>query len=132
VHTPVWWARASRVNDERVRLELADELEEFIRAGNIWHVDELGALISRLETESDETDDPLPRMLSRPLSSLLWRMKLGEPDKRFADDVEGIVYPRLWKVLEAIRDEMPDGEMRTRIEVLNRRLARRFAEESPG
>ena len=132
MHTPVWWARASRVNDERVRLELADELEEFIRAGNIWHVDELGALISRLETESDETDDPLPRMLSRPLSSLLWRMKLGEPDKRFADDVEGIVYPRLWKVLEAIRDEMPDGEMRTRIEVLNRRLARRFAEESPG
>lgn len=115
-----------------MRLELADELEEFIRAGNIWHVDELGALISRLEAESDETADPLPRMLSRPLSSLLWRMKLGEPDKRFADDVEGIVYPRLWKVLEAIRDEMPDGEMRTRIEVLNRRLARRFAEESPG
>jgi hypothetical protein len=115
-----------------VRQELADDLEEFIRAGNIWHEDALGALITRLEEESDATDDPLPRMLSRPMSSLLWRMRLGEPEKRFADDVEGIVYPRLWKVLEAIRDGMPDGEMRTRIEVLNRRLARRFADESPG
>ena len=115
-----------------MRLELADDLEEFIRAGNIWHEEALGALIAHLEEESEATDDPLPRMLSRPLSSLLWRMKLGEPEKRFADDVEGIVYPRLWKVLEAIRDGMPDGEMRTRIEVLNRRLARRFADESPG
>jgi hypothetical protein len=115
-----------------VRQELADELEEFIRAGNIWHEEALGSLIARLDEESTATDDPLPRMLSRPLSSLLWRMKLGEPEKRFADDVEGIVYPRLWKVLEAIRDGMPDGEMRTRIEVLNRRLARRFADESPG
>ena len=113
-------------------MELADELEEFIRAGSIWHVDQLSALIARLEAESDATNDPLPRMLSRPLSSLLWRMKLGEPDKRFADDVEGIVYPRLWKVMEAVRDEMPDGELRTRIEVLNRRLARRFADEAPG
>jgi hypothetical protein len=115
-----------------VRIELADELEEFIRAGDIWHVEALEVFIARLEAESDATDDPLPRMLSRPMSSLLWRMKLGEPDKRFADDVEGIVYPRLWKVMEAVRDEMPDGELRTRIEVLNRRLARRFADEAPG
>ena len=128
-HPLVWSLRALRVQDERVRLELADELEEFIRAGNIWHVDELSGLIAHLEAESDTTQDPLPRMLSRPLSSLLWRMKMGEPEKRFADDVEGIVYPRLWKVLEAIRDGMPDGELRTRIEVLNRRLARRFADE---
>ena len=113
-------------------MELADELEEFIRAGNIWHVDALEELIRHLEAESEATNDPLPRMLSRPMSSLLWRMKMGEPEGRFADDVEGIVYPRLWKVMEAIRDEMPDGELRTRIEVLNRRLARRFADEAPG
>ncbi len=98
----------------------------------MWDKDELGALIRHLEEESDATDDPVPRLLSRPLSSLLWRMKIGELDPRFADDVEGIVYPRLWKVMEAVWDGLPDGELRTRIEVLNRRLARRFAEEQPG
>ena len=115
-----------------VRAELVEDLEEFIRAGRLWHEDDLGGLIARLERESDETDDPLPRMLSRPLSSLLWRMKIGPLAPRFADDVEGIIYPRLWKVMEAVWDGLPDGELRTRIEVLNRRLARRFAEEQPG
>ena len=31
--------------------------------------------------------------------------------------------------MEAVRDGMPDGELRTRIEVMKRRLARLFAEE---
>ena len=31
--------------------------------------------------------------------------------------------------MEAARDELPDTEIRTRIEVMNRRLARVFAEE---
>lgn len=115
-----------------MRVEIVEELEEFIRAGQMWDPDELGALIARLEQESDQTDDPVPRLLSRPLSSLLWRMRIGELDPRFADDVEGIIYPRLWKVMEAVWDGMPDSELRTRIEVLNRRLARRFAEEQPG
>ena len=115
-----------------MRVEIVEELEEFIRAGQMWDKDELGALIRHLEEESDATDDPVPRLLSRPLTSLLWRMKIGELDPRFADDVEGIVYPRLWKVMEAVWDGLPDGELRTRIEVLNRRLARRFAEEQPG
>lgn len=115
-----------------MRLEIVEELEEFIRAGQMWDKEELGALIARLEAESDATDDPVPRLLSRPLSSLLWRMRIGELDSRFANDVEGIIYPRLWKVMEAVWDGMPDAELRTRIEVLNRRLARRFAEEQPG
>jgi hypothetical protein len=46
-----------------------------------------------------------------------------------ASDVEGVVYPRLWKIMEAVGDGMPDGELRTRIEVFNRRLARCFANE---
>jgi len=29
-----------------------------------------------------------------------------------------------------VRDGMPDGELRTRIEVMNRRLSRLFVEES--
>ena len=121
-----------RTHDELVRVEIVEELEEFIRAGRLWDNEELGALIARLEEESDTYDDPVPRLLSRPLSSLLWRMRIGELDSRFADDVEGIIYPRLWKVMEAVWDGMPDAELRTRIEVLNRRLARRFAEEQPG
>jgi len=115
-----------------VRVQIVEELEEFIRAGQMWDKGELGTLIRHLEEESDATDDPVPRLLSRPLTSLLWRMKIGELDPRFANDVEGIVYPRLWKVMEAVWDGLPDGELRTRIEVLNRRLARRFAEEQPG
>ena len=114
-----------------MELELADELEEFVRRGSLWDAGELGAMVARLEEVSDATDDPIPHLLSRPLASLLVRMQMGSLAPRFADDVEGIVYPRLWKVLEAIRDGMPDGELRTRIEVLNRRLARRFAEEQP-
>jgi hypothetical protein len=114
-----------------MQLELADELEEFVRRGSLWDATELGTMISRLERVSDVTNDPIPRMLSRPLASLLVRLRMGEPAPRFANDVEGIVYPRLWKVMEAVRDGMPDGELRTRIEVLNRRLARRFAEEQP-
>ena len=119
-------------HDEWMRPEVVDDLEEFIRAGRLWHEEDLSALVARLECESDETDDPLPRMLSRPLSSLLGRMRIGELPPRFADDVEGIIYPRLWKVMEAVWEGLPDGELRTRIEVLNRRLARRFAEEQPG
>ena len=115
-----------------MRQELVDDLEEFVRAGSLWDEHDLGKLIRRLEDESEVTGDPLPQMLSRPLSSLLWRMKMGGVDQRFANDVEGIVYPRLWKVMEAVWDGLPDGELRTRIEVLNRRLARRFAEEQPG
>ena len=114
-----------------MRRELADELEEFVRAGDLWHPPQLEAMIAYLEQESAATDDPLPAMLSRNLASLLVRLQLGEVDSRFANDVEGIVYPRIWKVMEAIRDDMPDGELRIRIEVMNRRLARRFADEAP-
>jgi hypothetical protein len=41
-----------------------------------------------------------------------------------------VAYPRLWKVLEAVRGGLPDGELRIRIEVMGRRLSRTFAEES--
>jgi len=115
-----------------VRLEVVDQLEEFIRKGAVWAPDELRAMVERLEDESRATADPIPQLLSRPLASLLTRLRMGDIPQRMANDVEGIVYPRLWKVMEAVRDGLPDGELRTRIEVLNRRLARRFAEEHPG
>ncbi|MCU1460803.1 MAG: hypothetical protein JWO37_878 [Acidimicrobiales bacterium] len=113
-----------------MREEIVDELEEFVRRGKLWHAEDLGVLIARLEAESDATDDPLPRTLGNTLRSLLLRMKLGDVPPRLASEVEGIVYPRLWKVMEAVRDGMPDSEIRIRIEVFSRRLSRTFAEET--
>jgi hypothetical protein len=112
-----------------VREALVADIEEFVRRGKLWHADELSALVSRLEHESETTGDPIPQQLSAPLRALLVRMRIGEVPNRLASDVEGIVYPRLWKVMEAARDGLPDGELRTRIEVFNRRLSRTFAQE---
>ena len=108
---------------------MVEDIEEFVRRGKLWQADELNALVSRLEEESDTTGDPIPRQLSGPLRALLVRMRIGEVPNRLASDIEGIVYPRLWKVMEAARDGLPDGELRTRIEVFNRRLSRTFAQE---
>jgi hypothetical protein len=115
-----------------VRTALADELEEFVRRGQLWDPAELGSLIERLEREAVDTEDPIPAMLARPFNSLLVRQQMGHLPPRMAHDIEGIVYPRLWKVMEAVRLGMPDGELRTRVEVMNRRLARRFAQEQSG
>jgi hypothetical protein len=41
-----------------------------------------------------------------------------------------VIYPRLWKVLEAVRGGLPEGEQRSRVQVLNRRLARLLASEA--
>ena len=52
---------------------------------------------------------------------------MGEPRRR---EVEAVIYPRLWKVLEAVRAGLPEGEVRARVQVLNRRLARLLATEA--
>ena len=114
-----------------MRGEVVDELEEFVRRGGVWDADELDALIRRLELEAEAHTDPIPHLLAQPLRALLVRLSMGEVPARMANDVEGILYPRIWKVMEAARDGLPDGELRTRIEVLNRRLSRRLVEERP-
>ena len=113
-----------------VRPALVDELEDFIRDGSLWEPAALGEVIERLEAESRATDDPVPQMLAHALRAILLRMGMGEVPLRLEKDLEGIVYPRIWKVMEAARDGLPDAELRTRIEVLNRRLSRRLVEES--
>ncbi|MDQ1426821.1 MAG: hypothetical protein QOK39_297 [Acidimicrobiaceae bacterium] len=117
--------------NERVRLALVDELEEFVRRGALWDAPELAALIATLESEAVTGADAVAGLLSQPLRSVALRTRMGAIPPRMANDVEGIVYPRLWKIMEAVRDEMPDGELRTRIQVFNRRLARCFADERP-
>lgn len=112
-----------------VRTEVVDELEDFIQHGRLWSPDDLQVMIDRLEAEGREHDDPFSLQLARFLTSVLLRIRMSDVPPRLASDIEGIVYPRLWKVMEAVRDGMPDGELRTRIEVMKRRLARLFAEE---
>ena len=55
---------------------------------------------------------------------------MGEMPEPLRREVEAVIYPRLWKVLEAVRDGLPEGEQRVRVQVLNRRLARLLAAES--
>lgn len=112
-----------------MRAEVVDDLEEFVRRGRLWHAGDLNALIERLERETVDTGDPIPRLLCTPLKSLLVRMRVGEVPGSVAAEVEAIIYPRVWKVMEASRDDLPESELRTRIEVMNRRLSRVFAEE---
>ncbi len=113
----------------RMRLALVDELEEFVRRGALWDMTELDALIALLEADAAAESDAIAGLLSQTLRSVGLRAQLGEIPKRVAGDVEGIVYPRLWKIMEAVRDDMPDGELRVRVQVFNRRLARCFAAE---
>lgn len=112
-----------------MRIEVVDELEEFIQHGRLWDPADLQAMIDRLEREAADHDDPYSHQLARFLTAVLYRVRMSEVPPRLAADIEGIVYPRLWKLMEAVRDGMPDGELRTRIEVMKRRLARLFAEE---
>jgi hypothetical protein len=118
-------------NNVPVRPELVDELEEFVRRGGVWEASDLDQLVRHLESEAEEQHDPIPHLLAQPLRALRVRLSMGEMTARMANDVEGILYPRIWKVMEAARDGLPDGELRTRIEVLNRRLSRRLVEERP-
>lgn len=113
----------------RVRPGLADQLEDFVRRGALWDETERATLIASLERDAAERDDACAGLLTQSLRAVGLRSQIGEVPARTACDVEGVVYPRLWKVMEAVRDDMPDGELRTRIEVFNRRLARCFAAE---
>lgn len=112
-----------------MRAEVVDELEEFVRRGRLWNEDELTALIGRLEAEWRDAGDAIAHLLCAPLQSLLVRMRLAEVPPSVRVELEAVLYPRLWKVMEAARDDLPEAELRTRVEVLNRRLSRIFAEE---
>ncbi len=112
-----------------MRAALADDLEEFIRLGLLWDDERCSALVERLLAESQDTADPLPGRLGRFLEAVLIRSRMGHVTTALICDVEAVVYPRVWKFVEALRDGMPDGELRIRLEVMNRRLSRLFAEE---
>lgn len=105
--------------------DLADELERFIERGALWDPGELDRCIATLGATGTE----LARALLPTFAALQLRLELGAVPVFTRLDVAGVVYPRLWKVLEALRDDLPTGEQLTRAEVLSRRLARVFAIE---
>ncbi len=111
-------------------MEIADELEEFVRAGALWDDEQCRAMVDRLTEESEATADPLPGRLARFLDAVNIRTRISDVPPALRVQIDAIVYPRVWKVIEAIRDELPDTELRTRLEVMNRRLARLFVEET--
>jgi hypothetical protein len=87
-------------------------------------------MVDHLAEESSATGDPLPARLGRFLDAVNIRTRISAVPASLRVQIDAIVYPRLWKVIEGIRDGMPDAELRTRIEVMNRRLARLFVEET--
>ncbi|HWH34933.1 MAG TPA: hypothetical protein VNT56_06375 [Acidimicrobiales bacterium] len=100
--------------------DVATALEALIAGEGLWH-DEGGleTLVSRLA----EASDPASLTLAAVLGSLLARRRRGPVPVRLAADIDGVVYPRLWKILEAVWDELPASEVRVRLDSLAARLA---------
>ena len=106
--------------------QLADELEAWIERGVVWDPVELDRFAARLTDAGSPAGD-----LAHTFAALRLRLEMGAVDGWLQRDVEAVLYPRLWKIIEAVRDELPVREQRTRIQVLNRRLARLFVTEDP-
>jgi hypothetical protein len=113
-----------------MRAAVADRLEAFVEAGTLWDGAAVTQMVTWLTDESTATDDPLPARLGRFLDAVRLRQQVADVPAPTRAEIEAIVYPRVWKVIEAIRGELPDAELRTRLEVMNRRLARLFVEET--
>lgn len=106
--------------------ELADELERWIEGGALWEAVGLDAMQARLAELGTLSAD-----LAHVFGALRLRLEMGPVAPSMRREVEAVVYPRLWKVIEAARLDLPAGEQRTRIQVLNRRLAQLFVLEDP-
>lgn len=102
-----------------MRLAIVDELERFIGAQSLWHHDELGLMIDRLRAENDD----VCHRLAANLAAVRRTIEQGGLATRLVADIEGVVYPRLWKLMEAVWDDLPASELATRVTVLDHRLA---------
>ena len=97
---------------------LADELERLIEQDAVWDSGELGRCAQRLAG----SPHPPSAGLARCFSVLQGHLEGGAVDDRLRRNVEGVLYPRLWKVVEAVRDGLPSGEQLNRVRALDRRL----------
>jgi hypothetical protein len=109
-----------------VKPDVITVLEDFFEIGFTWDEAALDGLSRRLAALGDS---PIAE-LADGFAGVLLHMHTGEVPEPLRREVEAVVYPRLWKVLEAVRAGLPDGEQRARVQVLNRRLARLLATEA--
>jgi hypothetical protein len=110
-------------------LDLADELEHFIEDDGLWDPAELERYATLLVGSLPASG--LAADLAHAFTAVRLRLEMGPVSPRLRHDVEGVFYPRLWKLIEAVRDDLPVGEQLTRVQVFNRRLARLFVDEDP-
>ena len=101
-------------------------LEQLFEAGFVWDEGELDDLCGRLAALGGS---PVAE-LAHGFAGVRLRLSMEEVPEPVRREVEAVIYPRLWKVLEAVRAGLPDGEQRARVQVLNRRLARLLAAEA--
>jgi hypothetical protein len=101
-------------------------LEELFETGFTWDEAELADLVERLAALGGS---PVAE-LAQGFAGVGRRLRTGEMAEPLRREVEAVIYPRLWKVLEAVRAGLPEGEQRARVQVLNRRLARLLAAEA--
>ena len=101
-------------------------LEQIFETGFDWDEAHLADLARRLEALGGT---PVAE-LADGFAGVRLRMEAGEVPEPLRREVEAVVYPRLWKVLEAVRAGLPEGEQRSRVHVLNQRLARLLATEA--
>ena len=100
-------------------------LEQLFDAGFAWDEADLADLADQLGALGGS---PVAG-LAHSFTGVRIRLGLGEVTEPLRREVEAVIYPRLWKVLEAVRAGLPEGEQRARVQVLNRRLARLLATE---
>lgn len=101
-------------------------LEQLFETGFTWDEPELAELSGRLEALGGS---PVAE-LAHGFAGVRLRLQMGDIPEPLRREIEAVIYPRLWKVLEAVRAGLPEGEQRARVHVLNRRLARLLASEA--
>ena len=101
-------------------------LEQLFETGFVWDDAVLADISDRLSAFGRS---PVAE-LAHAFAGVRLRLGMGDMPEPLRHEVEAVVYPRLWKVLEGVRSGLPEGEQRARVQVLNRRLARLLAAEA--
>jgi hypothetical protein len=106
--------------------DVVSVLEGLFEADFPWEDASLAEISDRL---TDLGATPVAE-LAHGFAGLRLRLGMGDVPVPLRREIEAVIYPRLWKVLEAVRAGLPEGEQRARVQVLNRRLARLLAREA--
>ena len=107
--------------------DVAEEIEEFVRRGGATsstELEQLGAHLAR--------SGPVGSHLGSVLAPWQAVVGSGPVSATRQIDVEALVYPRLWRIIEAVRDDLPVGEIENRVRGLEVRLTELLDRPDPG